>query len=309
VMNHYRDKGYGMGYRTGFIAGLRGEQKQILSVGVTFRENDRNASLWRRWKKLIYVDMWGVFFIGAMIGMFLPIILMRHLVLLSGEAPTEDNISTFAATILNQQYGRWLFYIALFVGFLILFDTQIGIFEALVRNMTDSLGISTRFQRFVAGDPRKFYYPFMIVLLIAIGFVLQFFQPARLILISANMSNFADLPVCAHVPELEASQGGETEPVGLPGAGAELPVLRVLLPELRVEGVHGNSPHHVLNRDHGEGPAALGGRPFLLEPVPLVSTSSTWTCRGPWTPRTRTISISAVREGPLTRTAEEASIR
>ena len=25
VMGHYRDKGYGMGYRTGFIAGLRGE--------------------------------------------------------------------------------------------------------------------------------------------------------------------------------------------------------------------------------------------------------------------------------------------
>jgi hypothetical protein len=193
VMNHYRDKGYGMGYRTGFIAGLRGEQRAVLPVGITFRDDDRNASLWRRWKRLIYVDMWGVFFIGAMIGMFLPIILMRQLVLLSGETPTEDNISTFAATILNQEYSRWFFYVALLVGFLILFDTQLSIFEALVRNMTDSLSISPRFQQWVGGDPRKFYYPFMILLLIVIGFVLQFFQPARLILISANMSNFGAL--------------------------------------------------------------------------------------------------------------------
>jgi hypothetical protein len=137
--------------------------------------------------------MWGVFFIGAMVGMFLPIILMRQLVLQSGEAPTEENISTFAATILNQEYGRWLFYIALLVGFLILFDTQLSIFEALVRNMTDSLGASPRFQRLVAGDPRRFYYPFMLLLAIVIGIVLQFFQPARLILISANMSNFGAL--------------------------------------------------------------------------------------------------------------------
>ena len=26
VMGHYRDKGYGMGYRTGFISGMRGER-------------------------------------------------------------------------------------------------------------------------------------------------------------------------------------------------------------------------------------------------------------------------------------------
>ena len=76
------------------------------------------------------------------------------------------------------------------VGFLILFDTQLSIFEALVRNMTDSLAMSTRFQQWVGGDPRKFYYPFMLVLAIAIGIFLQFFQPAQLILISANMSNF-----------------------------------------------------------------------------------------------------------------------
>jgi hypothetical protein len=160
---------------------------------VTFREDERNASLWRRWKRFIYLDMWGVFFVGAIVGMLLPTVLMRHLVLVSGREPTEENIPTFAADILSQQYGRFLFYVALLVGFLILFDTQVGIFEALVRNMTDTLGMSRRFQALVSGDPRKFYYPFMVALLIVIGIFLQFFQPATLILISANMSNFGAL--------------------------------------------------------------------------------------------------------------------
>jgi len=86
-----------------------------------------------------------------------------------------------------------MFYIALFVGFLILFDTQLGIFEALVRNMTDAVNMSPRFQELVGGDPRRFYYPFMLVLIVVIAVVLHFFQPARLVLISANMSNFGAL--------------------------------------------------------------------------------------------------------------------
>jgi hypothetical protein len=193
VMNHYRDKGYGMGYRTGYIAGLRGEQREIAAVGVTFPDDQRNAAVWKRWMGYLRLDQWLVFFGGAMIGMFLPIILMRQMVLLSGEEPTQATVPTFVANVLDQEYGRWLFYIVLFVGFLILFDTQLGIFEALVRNTTDAANMSPRLQQAIAGDPRRFYYPFMLVLIAIIAVVLHFFQPARLILISANMSNFGAL--------------------------------------------------------------------------------------------------------------------
>jgi hypothetical protein len=189
VMNHYRDQGYGMGHRVGFISGMRGVQQEVLSVGVTFPDDERNAALWKRWMRILNTDMWVIFFIGAMIGMFLPIILMRQLVLTSGQKPTQGNIATFMPTILGQQQGRWLFYVAVFVGFLILFDTQIGIFEALVRNTTDATNMSARFRQSLGGDPRRFYFPFMIVLTVGIGVVLHFFQPTRLILYSANISN------------------------------------------------------------------------------------------------------------------------
>lgn len=192
-LNHYRDKGYGMGYRVGFLAGLRGEQREVLSCGLTFPDDARNASVWRRWLRFLYLDQWGVFLPGALIGMLLPTVLMRHLVLTSGQEPSRATITTFAANILGEQYGRGLFYLALFVGFLILFDTQLGIFEGLVRNATDAANISPRVYRLTGGDLRRFYFPFMVALLITVSFVLHFFQPAELIIISANVSNFGAL--------------------------------------------------------------------------------------------------------------------
>ena len=73
VMGHYRDKGYGMGYRTGFISGLRGERKEVAPVGFIFPDDAANTRRWRRWYRLLLTDMWGVFFVGAMFGMLLPI--------------------------------------------------------------------------------------------------------------------------------------------------------------------------------------------------------------------------------------------
>jgi hypothetical protein len=56
-----------------------------------------------------------------MIGMYPPI--MRRTVLLTGDKLTQANVPPFVANALDQEWGRWLFYIALFVGFLILFVT------------------------------------------------------------------------------------------------------------------------------------------------------------------------------------------
>ncbi|HEV3363523.1 MAG TPA: Nramp family divalent metal transporter [Acidimicrobiia bacterium] len=187
-LNHYRDKSYGMGHRVGYLSGLRGHSK-VLPSGFTFPDDPANASVWKRWKHLLYLDMWGVFLTGAVVGMLVPTSLMRHLALTSGRQPERATVTTFAADVLGNQYGRWLFYLTLLVGFLILFSTQLGIFEVLVRNATDAANISPRVQEVLGGDPRRFYFPFMVALLTTIGIVLHFFQPTELIQISANMSN------------------------------------------------------------------------------------------------------------------------
>lgn len=194
VMGHYRDKGYGMGYRAGFIAGMRGPRQEMLASGVTFPDDETNRGLWRRWYRLLLTDMWGVFFVGAMLGMLLPTILMAHAVELSGRQPTQENVPTFVADVLRGEYGAFVFYVALIMGVFILFSTQLGIFEAMVRVTTDaSHATSSKLRARVEGDPRRFYYPFMLVLLVVIGIAIHLALPVGLIEWSANMSNLGAL--------------------------------------------------------------------------------------------------------------------
>jgi hypothetical protein len=194
AMNHYRDHGYGMGHRVGYIAGMRGERKELLPVGVTFRDTPENTTRWRRWYRLLVIDQWVVFFGGAMLGMLLPTVLMAHVVATSGEKPTTANVPTFTASQLGEQYGTWMFYLMLAVGTLVLFSTQLGIFEALVRNFTDSVhATSPRLRRLLEGDPRKFYYPYMLLVLAVIAVALHLAVPVQLVQNSANISNFGAL--------------------------------------------------------------------------------------------------------------------
>jgi hypothetical protein len=194
VMGHYRDKGYGMGYRTGYLGGLRAEERALRDNGTTFTDDAANAARWKRWYRLLLADQWGVFFIGAMLGMLLPTILMAHAVELSGEQPTTATVPTFVASALEAEYGRGMFYITLFIGVLILFSTQLGIFEAMVRVTTDaSHANSPRLRRLIEGDPRRFYFPFMFILLVAISIILHLALPVSLVQWSANMSNLGAL--------------------------------------------------------------------------------------------------------------------
>ena len=234
ILNHYRDKSYGMGYRVGFLTGLRGERSQVRSSGFTFPDDAKNTALWRRWKRLLYLDLWGVFVVGAFVGMLLPTALMRHLALSSGRTPDRATVTTFAADVLGSQYGRWLFYLTLLVGFLILFDTQVGIFEALVRNVTDAANISPRLQEATGGDLRRFYF--------AVHGVAARDHRGRAPLLPANGADpdigqhveprCHHLSVRVHLPEQAAAQGGPSVEVGLRGADGERRVLRVLFPEL-----------------------------------------------------------------------------
>ncbi|GAA4066731.1 Nramp family divalent metal transporter [Nonomuraea soli] len=194
ILGHYRDKGYGMGFRAGYLSGLRGERRELLASGVTFPDDAKNQALWKRWYRLLMVDMWGVFFFGAIFGMLLPVILMAQAVQLSGEKPTDANVPTFVASALDAEYGRPMFYLALVMGVLILFSTQLGIFEAMVRVTTDaSHATSPRLRRLIEGDPRKFYYPFMLVLLVIISIAIHLTLPQNLVNWSANMSNLGAL--------------------------------------------------------------------------------------------------------------------
>jgi len=193
-MNYYRDKGYGMGTKAGYIPALLGGERAVIDpVGTTFPETPENAARWRRWYRFLVLEMWVVFVPGALIGLLMPATLVFDLARRTGTEPTKETMPTYVAEQLDATgEPRIYFWWALLVGFLILFTTQIVVFEMLVRNMVDAVyGSSERFRRMLAGDPRRFYYPFMIVLAIVISIIIFQGLPTELVQWSANMSNLA----------------------------------------------------------------------------------------------------------------------
>jgi hypothetical protein len=195
-MNYYRDKGYGMGSRTGYIpALLGGERREVASVGTTFRETPENAALWKRWFNYLKAEMWIVFVPGAVLGILLPGMLISHLAKETGTAPDKATMPTYAADQLRATgEGDFFFYVALIIGFLVLFSTQMVVFEMLTRNFVDAVyGSSSRFRALLGGDPRKFYYPFMVLLAVVISIIIFQALPTSLVSWAANMSNLAAL--------------------------------------------------------------------------------------------------------------------
>lgn len=195
LINYYRDHGYGMGHKVGFFSGLIGGQKQkILPSGVTFRESDANTKTWNRWFRFLMIDQWLVFFVGAMIGMFIPSVLAVALAVTPGAAePTSANMPVFVAAELGKQVP-WLFPFTLILGALILWKTQTTLLEMLVRNTTDTaIAVSPRLRNWIGDDPRKFYYLVAVSLIVVISVIIFQALPTQLLQYSANMANLASI--------------------------------------------------------------------------------------------------------------------
>ena len=74
--NWARDKGYGMGQRAGYIpAAIGGEHVNLAHHGFMFTPDAESMRRWRGWWRIVRADQWGVFFVGAMLGMVLPALL------------------------------------------------------------------------------------------------------------------------------------------------------------------------------------------------------------------------------------------
>lgn len=195
LINYYRDHGYGMGHKVGFISGMVGGHKQdVLPSGVTFPDTEKNAAIWKRWMGYLKIDQWGVFFVGATIGMFVPSVLCLALARMPGAPPvTVANIPIYVATELGKQTA-WLFPFMLIIGSLVLFKTQATILEMLIRNTVDAANaVSPRMRAWIQGDMRKAYYTLAVIFIIVISIIIHMALPVKLLQISANMANFACL--------------------------------------------------------------------------------------------------------------------
>ena len=191
ITNWYRDKGYGMAGKIGYIPALIGGKTiHVSSSGMVPVQNADNWSRWKGWLKLLNIDQWGIFYLGAMAGMFLPGILYVAMIP-AGESLPAWGIAASTTSGLVKQLGTFGWFLALFFGFWILYSTAISNVDLVVRQSTDMLWFaSERLRNFVKNDIKKIYY---VLLLVFVIWGISFFNistPLVILALSANIANF-----------------------------------------------------------------------------------------------------------------------
>jgi len=191
ITNWYRDKGYGMGGKVGYIpAAIGGKVVHVSPVGKVPMPTEKNLSNWKGWWKLLNIDQWGVFYFGAMIGMFLPGILYVAVLPRGMDLPSWG-IAASSASGLILKLGNFGWFLALFFGFWILYSTAISNVDLVVRQCTDMLwSASEGVRKFAKEDIRRIYYLLLIVFIVWGSAFVNITLPIIIFAVSANIANF-----------------------------------------------------------------------------------------------------------------------
>jgi hypothetical protein len=191
ITNWYRDKGYGMGGKIGYIPALIGGKTIHVSPhGKVAMPTPENISRWKGWWKLLNIDQWFIFYGGAMAGMFLPGILYVA-VIPQGTTLPAWGIAASSASGLVAQLGSFGWFLALFFGFWIMYSTAISNVDLVVRQSTDMLWFaSDRIRNLAKMDIRKVYYILLAAFAIWGLLYVNMSVPLIILAISANIANF-----------------------------------------------------------------------------------------------------------------------
>jgi len=188
ISNWYRDKGYGMGQRVGYISAVVGGAKvKVSPVGKMADPTPDNLNAWRTWFRILLLDQWWIFFLGAMLGMYLPGLLYRGVV-----PPGTDLPRWGVASYIGQHLGSgiWGIYLAAFFGFWILFSTQLSNVDLVARQVTDMLwsrlgGV----RQWAKDDIRRVYYVLLALFVVWGALFIGYQFPLFLVALSANVAN------------------------------------------------------------------------------------------------------------------------
>ena len=187
VTNWVRDKGFGMGAKVGAIpSAVGGHEIQLSHVGTVFPTTPANITRWHEWMRYVHADqlwVWGLF---CFCGMFLNVNLATAII------PQGTDLQGLAAGAYQAQYLSqiWpsLWFLTLFNGFWILFKTQLGNTDILVRTITDATWMASSRARESKRGIRAIYYGILIVFSIWGVFVIRSASPFQLFKVLANMA-------------------------------------------------------------------------------------------------------------------------
>jgi len=200
LTNWARDKGYGMSSTIGFIpAAVGGKKVALAHSGCTFEPNAESLERWRGWWRIVRVDQWGVYFIGAILGMALPALLYVTFVPAGSDIRGLGIAAALAQAVATQKGAIFGGAIAI-LGVWILFKTQLDILEGMTRAITDILWTgSTRIRAWRGGDVRVVYYSVLVLISLWGILALRLTQPIVLLALSANMAGIVFIISSLHL--------------------------------------------------------------------------------------------------------------
>jgi len=188
LSNWARDKGYGMSGNAGYIASAIGGKKvELAHSGFRFSPTPEGMDRWRGWWRITNMDQWGIFLVGAVLGMALPAMLYQAFIP-EGTDIRGLGAAAALAEAMGAASGRWLSVVVAMIGFWLLFKTQLDLMEGMTRSITDILWTgSKRIRAWRGGDVRLVYY---VVLGIGVTWgvvALKLAQPIVLLQLAANI--------------------------------------------------------------------------------------------------------------------------
>lgn len=187
VTNWMRDKGFGMGSRVGAIPSAVGGHTITLShVGSVFPTTPANMARWREWMRYVHADqiwVWGLF---CFLGMYLNVNLATAII------PQGTDLQGLAAGAYQAEYLAkiWpsLWFLTLFNGFWVLFKTQLGNTDILVRTVTDVTWMASSRARQSRFGIRAIYYGMLVLFSVWGVIALRSASPFELFKILANIA-------------------------------------------------------------------------------------------------------------------------
>lgn len=191
--NYTREKGWGMGSRTGAIASFIGGRGITLShYGKTFPLDEESLRRFNGWRWLTIRDQFGIWVVGCILGLAIPC--MISLQYAAGQQVTKDNVSTLSATGLAAATGSNVFlYLTLFCGFLVLGPSQLATVDGMVRRWTDAVWSTNGWARRLPDDKVAVVYYTILVAYLTWGIFVLVCIPSPLVLVKVGglLMNFA----------------------------------------------------------------------------------------------------------------------
>ena len=185
-----REKGYGMGKYSGRITSLfTGKKEDVSLTGTKFETNESNLSEFKKWWRNINIEHFIIFwFTGTLTIGFLTLLSYSTVFGLSGNAQGISFVLNEGRVI-----GERLFPVAgtffLLVGGLMLFGTQLTVFDATSRILSENVIIAAHSKLSERNIPKMYYFVLWFQILAGILVLLLGFTEPLALLVTAAVLN------------------------------------------------------------------------------------------------------------------------